>query len=182
MGSIRVRHYKGNRISPSHSPNSLALKPFQHQTKHSAGLTIPLLSGIVFIYKEVAMRLTQELLSRYIGGQAEIQNQIEGYILRGEIDGVVLEGDEVSIRFAWFAKGDGYPPFPKRWVNEENLDYGLSLVEGFTSVSDIGPSGDGGANRIAIDSRISNELVVLFPPDGSKLDPAVVEGLVLAGK
>lgn len=128
------------------------------------------------------MRFTQEMLSRYVGGQMEIQNEIERYILRGEIAQVALEGDELSVRFAWLAKGEGYPPLPERWANKEELDYGLTLMEGFTSISDIGPSHDGGSSRIAIQSIISNELIVFFPPDGSKLDPAKVEGLVLAGK
>ncbi len=127
------------------------------------------------------MQLTQEMLARYVGGQMEIQNQIERYMFRGEIAQVTLEGDELKVRFAWFAKGEGYPPLPKRWVNDERLDYGLTVLEGFTAIEDIGPGADGGSNRIVINSMVSSEHVVFFPPDGSKLDPAVVEGLVLTG-
>jgi hypothetical protein len=92
----------------------------------------------------------------YIGGQMEVRNPVEEYFFRGEIETI-------------FAKGEGYPPFPKRWVKSDRLDYEAKL--GIYQISDIG---DG---RIALLSPVSNETVVLFPPNGSKLDPSKVEGL-----
>ncbi len=123
------------------------------------------------------MRLTTEVLTPYVGGQVEIQNEIERYIFRGEIAQVTVDGEELQVRFTWFAKGEGYPPI--RWVKADHLDYGLSLTVGFTSISEIGRGSKSGSNRICIESVISNETIVFFPPDGSRLDPAKVEGLVL---
>lgn len=125
------------------------------------------------------MRLTTEELVRFIGGQMEIQNQGEGYIYRGEIKSIVVENNEVKAQFNWCAKGEGYPPLPERWVKDSNLEYGASLE--IYSVSNIGPSSEevGGGDRICLMSPIVGETVVLFPADGSKLDPAKVEGLEL---
>ena len=126
------------------------------------------------------MQLTTQTVTRFIGGQVEIQNQDEGYMFRGEVKTIVVENNELRVKFAWLAKGEGYPPFPKKWVSDDNLDYVASLE--IYSVSDIGSSGHdvGGDSRLCLNSSIVGETVVLFPPNGSKLDPAKVEGLRLA--
>ena len=128
------------------------------------------------------MELTTQAVARFIGGQMEIQNEHEGYMFRGEIKTIAVENNELRVKFAWLAKGEGYPPFPKKWVNEDNLDYRASLE--IYSASDIGPGStdDGieGDNRLCFSSQIVGETAVLFPPNGSKLDPAKVEGLQLA--
>jgi len=123
------------------------------------------------------MRLTTAEVTRFVGGQMEIQNQNEGYMFRGEIATIAIEENSLVAKFNWFAKGEGYPPLPKRWVKDDNLDYAASLE--IYSVSDIGPSGGevGGDSRLCLNSSIVGEIVVLFPPNGSKLDRAKVEGL-----
>jgi hypothetical protein len=126
---------------------------------------------------EEEMLLTTETLQRFVGGQMEIQNQIEQYLFRGEIARISVQGENLEVQFAWFAKGEGYPRLPYRWVNDENLSYSLTLLQGFTSVSDIGPGPKGGGSRINITSIVSNEMIVLYPPGGSKLNPTRVEGL-----
>jgi len=122
------------------------------------------------------MQLTKEVLSRYVGGQLEIQNQQGGYLYRGEVAEVTVEGEgdraEVKVKFAWVAKGEGYPPWPERWVKYDDLDYGVSLI--IASASEIGD------DRLCLNIPITGELAVFFPPNGSKLDPAKVEGLDLA--
>lgn len=128
------------------------------------------------------MQLTKELVQRFVGGQMEIQNSGGGYIFRGEIESITVEGTDLKVRFAWLAKGEGFPPIPHKWVKEDKLDYATSLD--MCTVSDIGPSGGeiGGDNRIAVNCQILGELSVLYPPNGSKLDPVRVEGLVLTRK
>ena len=93
-------------------------------------------------------------------------------MLRGEINSAILNGTKVEIGLEWFAKGEGYPPFPKRWVADERKVYKVDLQ--IYSVSDIGP-GSEGSNRICLQSGITNELTVLFPPNGSKLDRSKVQ-------
>lgn len=132
------------------------------------------------IERSFGMKLTSKMLAQYVGGQMEIQNQGEGYIYRGEVKAIVLEGNELRVEFVWVAKGEGFPPLPKKWVKDDKLDYVISLE--IYSVSNIGPSGGevGGDDRICFNSSIVGELAVLYPPNGSKLDPAKVEGLQLA--
>lgn len=126
------------------------------------------------------MKLTNEIVEGYINGQMEIQNQSEGYLYRGQIERITIEDDELIVRFTWIAKGEGYPPLPERWVNEDNRDYRAGLC--IFSVSNIGPSGGeiGGSDRLCLTSPVIGETVVLYPPDGSRLDPASIKGLQFA--
>lgn len=119
------------------------------------------------------MQLTEEIAARYVGGQIEVQNPGEGYLYRGEIGTIIVEGEgddaTLKVRLNWMAEGEGFPPLPSRWVPADHTTYDASLM--IYSVSDIG---DG---RIALNSAIVGETVVLYPPDGSKLEEAKVEGL-----
>ncbi len=126
------------------------------------------------------MQLTTQAVERFKGGQMEIQNQNEGYLYRGEVETIAVENNELRVKFAWLAKGEGFPSLPNRWVKDARLDYAASLE--IYSASDIGSSGHdvGGDSRISLNSFIVGETVVLYPPNGSKLDPAKIEGLQLA--
>ena len=107
-----------------------------------------------------------------------MQNSTEGYLYRGEISEAKVTGGELVVKLNWMAKGEGFPPIPKKWVLDGQKTYALSLD--ISSVSDIGPSsGDiGGSNRIYIRCAMIDEVVVLYPANGSKLDRSKVEGLV----
>ncbi len=123
------------------------------------------------------MKLTTQAVARFRGGQMEIQNQEEGYLYRGEVETIAVVDNALRVKFAWLAKGEGFPPIPKRWVKDDQLDYTASLE--IYSASDIGSSGGevGGDSRIRLSSFTVGETVVLYPPNGSKLDRAKVEGL-----
>ena len=114
------------------------------------------------------MELTTEVVSKYVGGQLEIQNSSEHYLYRGEVERALVEGTTLHVKFKWQAQmGDDF-----EWHAENDLDYSVSLE--IYGVSEIG---DG---RIALNSPYTHELAVFFPPDGSKLDPSKVIGLQLA--
>jgi hypothetical protein len=116
------------------------------------------------------MQLSTETLGRFKGGQLEIQNQKEDYIYRGEVATVEVVDKSVKVKFAWLAKGkNGFPP--DGWINDDNLYYAAS-----TEIYFARELGDG---RVVMNSPIVGEIAVFFPPDGSKLDPAKVEGLKL---
>lgn len=114
------------------------------------------------------MELTTEILEKYAGGQLEIQNSVEHYIYRGEIERAWVEGAEMHVRFKWVAKADE----AFQWQAVDDLDYGASLE--ITSANEIGE------NRIHYSVMYVWESGTFFPPDGSKLDPARVIGLQLA--
>ncbi len=119
------------------------------------------------------MQLTTAGLQLHIGGQIEIQNQQEEYLYRGDIKEAKVENNELHIILAWCAKGEGYPPFPNRWIKVNNIpEYAAGLQ--IYSVKDIGPGREGGS-RILLESAITNEVVTLFPRDGSKLEISRVE-------
>jgi len=116
---------------------------------------------------------TAEQLQKFVGGQYEVQNTAEGYIYRGQIESLGIEGEgedaELVIKFVWMAKGEGFPPIPTMWVNDSDLSYRMSDL--------LYRASDPGDGRYIIQSMV--ELGVFFPPGGSLLDPAKVEGLVL---
>lgn len=118
------------------------------------------------------MELTQEVIDRMIGGQLEVQNHSEGYLYRGEISTMKLEGEgyslELVVSFNWLAKMES----DFEWSVTEPTPYKVSLL--IYSVSDIGDE------RIFLSSYITGENITIFPPNGSKLDPNKVRGLILA--
>ena len=124
------------------------------------------------------MRLTDGTVAPYQGGQMEIQNVGEGYLYRGEIATIEVRNGRLHVTFAWVVKGEGGPPIPDRWVKDDHRDYVADLD--IYAVSNIGPSEedgvDKGGDRLLLQSDISGEMVVLYPPDGSKFDPSQIEG------
>jgi hypothetical protein len=117
------------------------------------------------------MRPTGKELQKYVGGQMEIQNHIEEYLYRGEVQAISMDNDNLIVRFSWLAKGIGYPPLPDGWIRDAQLDYAAGLKG--CSFSDIGN------DRICINFPITRELAVLYPPEGSKLDPSKIKDLKL---
>ncbi len=120
------------------------------------------------------MELTKDTdLSSFVGGQLEVQNSQEGYLFRGEIRSLRVEGEgqnaDLTVELNWMAKGEGYPPGPSRWVKSENRPYTASLM--VYSASEIGEG------RLCLQSSILGEVTVLFPAGGSTLDRSKVEGL-----
>ena len=117
--------------------------------------------------------LTTERLAEFIGGDMEIQSDSQGCIFRGLIENAVGEDNAVKGRFRWLAKNGGGHGLPSAtWTNHDNLEYEASL--------DIYQASDIGSGRICLLSSMVGELVMLFPPNGSHLDPARVKGLTLS--
>jgi hypothetical protein len=111
----------------------------------------------------------EEKVKGYVGGQMEVQNTLENYLFRGEIKDASVTDGVLTIELSWLAQGEGFPPLPKRWVKAEPKPYRATL--------DIYRVCDDSLGRLRLQSPIVGEVVVLFPPDGSRLDPAEVEGL-----
>ncbi len=121
------------------------------------------------------MNLNNEKVAEFVGGDMEIQNKNEGYLYRGPIKSATIENNMLLIKFAWLARGEGYPPSPINWKKEDKFaSDGYIRNLKFYGVSEIGN------DRLSLCSFISGELLILFPLNGSKLDPAKVEGLKLS--
>ncbi len=117
---------------------------------------------------------TRLLRKAYTGGQLEVQNANEGYLYQGEIADASFEYNELRVRLSWNAKGEGFSaksPIPHKWINDGHLEYVANLQ--IYNLIDVGEE------RICLNSPILGETTVLFPKNGSKLDPSKVEGLVL---
>ena len=110
-----------------------------------------------------------EVVGRYQGGQIEVQNQNEGYLYRGDIDSIAVVNGELKVTLKWLARGEGYPPLPKRWFKNDKQSISAALE--LYAASDV----DNG--RICLISAIVGETIILYPPGGSRLAPSKVEGL-----
>ena len=118
------------------------------------------------------MRVDDSLMNivkSYTGGQMEIQNPSEKYLYRGEIKSIDVVKTDLVVKFSWLAKGVGYPPIPQNWVKDNRLDYSACL--------EIYQQVELNDKRFCMNSPITNEIVILFPKEGSRLDPAKVAGL-----
>ncbi len=123
------------------------------------------------------MNPTTQSFARFVGGQIEIQDVREGHLYRGEIASITIENGHICFKFAWLARCVDPLAVQKEWINEEKLDHEASLI--VCTFNDIGPSSTGGDNQVCISAGMGVEIFVLYPPNGSKLDPARVEGLRL---
>ena len=120
------------------------------------------------------MELTTASLALFIGGQLEVQNEQEGYLYRGEISDISVDDDTLRVKYAWLAKGTGYPPMPTGWAKDDKTEYTANLAVYTTGKIDDLP---GGGKRLILQSVIIGEIVVFFSPGGSTLDPAKVKDL-----
>ncbi len=108
--------------------------------------------------------LTNEILAGFVGGQLEIIG--EEYVYRGQIaEATVSEGD-LTVKFKWLAKHQN-----GQWHAVTLPDYKASLGNETARASDIGEG------RLNFSVLFVGESGTLYPPNGSKLDPARVIGL-----
>ncbi len=105
-------------------------------------------------------------LQTYVGGQMEIQKNSPLQISRGEIEKIELDAKSMRVRFRWLATQNR-----GKWVKTDTLEWERS--------SACLSFGDAKQSRIMIQVAGNEEIAILFPPDGSRLDPKRVEGLVL---
>ena len=119
--------------------------------------------------------LTQSRLALFIGGQIEIQNLSEGYLLRGEITGIQVRDEELHIALEWMARKKGHPATSEEWVMDDRREYVMNL-RAYTP-RDMGAGAQGGGSRLALDSSPDGqgEIVVLHPCDGSRIELASVK-------
>lgn len=128
--------------------------------------------------KTSATRLTTRAVTRFSRGQMEYHIR-GGNLRRGMISSIVVENGALIVTFLWVAQAAG-SWFPRRWVRDRNLAYRTDLKT--YTVEDIGRSMEGQDTRILLSSATLREYVILYPPNGEKLNPNEVDGLVLSAR
>lgn len=96
---------------------------------------------------------------KYVGGDLEIQNNVEDYMYRGKIKSIeTKDANALHIEFDIFVKMG-----KEGWEQVEAKSYGVGLLT--ATVSDIGD------DRILINTGfVSNEICVLFLASKSNMD------------
>ena len=123
------------------------------------------------------MKLTYEAVERFEGGQAMAMHPRNGYMYLGEIKTIDVDREVPRISFAWVAKSEGFHAAERKWVKADPGEF---------------PVGDAQRSLVPMNSRHENaenptlpwllrqeagNTIILFPPGGWHLDPALVEGL-----
>ncbi|MFA6459026.1 MAG: hypothetical protein WCV79_01340 [Candidatus Paceibacterota bacterium] len=119
--------------------------------------------------------ITVETIMSFIGGQLEIQMPAENVIYKAEVERIERNPEGLLFVFSWCAIGEGYPSKPTGW---KWVDLDQFFVDGSTyTANNIGPSSDGGDDRLTLRCRIRNILIVLFPKNGNALSKKVIKGM-----
>ena len=100
----------------------------------------------------------RDVVGSYVGGQMEVQNPYEGYMYRGEISEIGIEGDKLKIEFDWVSKAKEFSPAQPVWARHKEMSYSIDL-RAYTPL-------DVGGGEFAIHSRSSNREVVMLLPKG----------------
>lgn len=118
------------------------------------------------------MGFTDENFSRFNGGQFEVRNTHLRLVFRGGIETarMVKRGDLVTLNIVpeWMAQGVGYPT-PTGWRATVNIIYKANPLLYTASRIDNG--------RVQLQSEVTGETTVLYPPGQIVLDRSQVEGL-----
>ena len=118
------------------------------------------------------MKLTEDILAKFFGGDIEVQSVNENYCFRGRIKAVEVKNNVFTVKLEWLAENEGGSSNPSsKWKLDKRVNYEATLD--IYSVSDIGEG------RLMLNSVLVGENVVLFPKGGSQLDPSKVKGLEL---
>jgi len=99
------------------------------------------------------------------GGQIEIQTARNLY--RGSIAQLTEIEGGLLVNLTWMAQAEGFPPFPKSWKKTDRTSVFISQQA--YQASNIGP-GSYGSDRLCFTLRTTGEIIVLFPPNGSRLE------------
>lgn len=126
------------------------------------------------------MKLTEERIRRFRGGQMLTHNKKDRCLYRGEIREITVVDRELRVKFAWRAKDESFPFPPPKWVRSEADDQSLDL--NLYTVTNIGSS-EGWLDRHSrfyLYSSVRKEAIVLFTyREKNNLKPTEVEGLPL---
>jgi len=124
-----------------------------------------------------ALGFATEDFAHFLGGQVEVTQFLKKCLYVAEIDRAIVDGNLLRMGFPLVFKGDGYPPFPRRWIRDENRNSYILDLRNYV-VADIGPGMEGGGNRWFLQSADRSDSVILYPPDGRKFDSARLEELL----
>lgn len=119
------------------------------------------------------MRITQDLASYFAFGQVEISRADRLYVIRGEIEIILVTNGKLDITCAWTATCDKSGIHANRWRNSKNthFEYVMERYE-----FELHP---GAIGELRIPSEPYEDRIVLYRKGTSVLNPKYVKGLEL---
>lgn len=123
--------------------------------------------------EEGVVRLTSEMLGRYVGGQIDFLDPTGGTHYSGEIAQIYVDSsDSLVVWFAWMAEEEGYPLVPGNWVKRDTENEEVELTSFTVAII--------GHGSIELTSPARGEIITIHPRALKWLDPAKVAGLAIA--
>jgi hypothetical protein len=128
---------------------------------------------------ESGVEALRKVLPVLAKGQMNILNQDTGITFCGQLKNLTIDesGKTFTAEFVWLAESNSHPQ--KDWKNSDipldgkNFEWDLNSC----SIVNIGPGTEKGIDCWLLTFFETRELVAIHPPDGERLDPALVEGL-----
>lgn len=120
------------------------------------------------------MHLTQIVLSRFAYGQIETRRRGRQYVLRGDIEIIVLNNGTLEVVCFWVASKNVLGPNPHKWLKCQlnSFCYQERLYQ-----YDEEELTETGILRLFIPTDPYEDEIFLYPADGCRLDPRHVEGI-----
>lgn len=120
------------------------------------------------------MHLTQVVVSRFAFGQVETRKRDRQYILRGDIEIIVVNQGTLDIVCHWVALKDTSEPGTHGWVLCQIRNFSYQTAQYSYDEEELKETG---VLRLTNSNDPYEDEILIHPPDGSRLDPQHVEGI-----
>lgn len=120
------------------------------------------------------MHLTQIVLSRFAYGQIETRKRGRQYVLRGDIEIIVLNGGTLEVVCFWVATKNTSGPNPHVWSVCQVKSFSYQERQYRYDEAELAETG---ILRLFTPSDPYEDEIFLYPPDGDRLDPSHVVGI-----
>ena len=120
------------------------------------------------------MHLTQTVASRFSYGQVETRKKGRQYILRGDIEIIVTNQGTLDIVCHWVALKDTSKSKPHRWVLCKLRTFSYQIDQYSYDEQELNETG---VLRLVNPDDPYEDEILLYPPEGNRLDPKHVDGI-----
>lgn len=122
------------------------------------------------------MRINQEIARRFTFGQIETRKRDRQYILRGDIEIIVIGNGRLEIVCHWVALKDISESSDGKWTSCHIRSFAYVVDQYHFDEQRLQETG---TLELTNPNDPYEDQIVLYPPDGDRLDPRHVEGIEL---
>lgn len=125
------------------------------------------------------MRINQEIAKRFVYGQIETSKTGRQYVLRGDIEIIVISNGQLEIVCHWVALKDTSKSSTGKWVVCKIRSFKYVVAHYHYNEDRFAAIG---VLELTNPDDPYEDQIMLYPPDGDRLDPKHVEGIELVDR